>query len=79
MKLDIDTFSIEAPLVLQLFEDNVSSKLVDQFYFEHHVHMKELTGPWKGYMYGLVKYSLELFSKLREAGIPAHFWPRKVA
>lgn len=55
VKLDIDTSSIKVLLVLQLLGvgDNIYSKLVDQFYYEHHVHMKELalSGAWKDYMY----------------------------
>ena len=73
LKLDIDEASIELQLVLELLEDKRYSKLVDQFYFEHHVHMKELEAHW--HMKGSVKYSLEIFSQLREKGIPAHFWP----
>ena len=39
VKLDIDTSSVEVPLMKQLLEDKdgVFSEIVDQFYFEHHV------------------------------------------
>lgn len=49
IKLDIDTGSIEVPLVKQLLdggENGIYHKLIDQFYFEHHVHMKEIAGSW---------------------------------
>lgn len=78
VKLDIDTSSIEVPLAKQLLkggENGTYHKLIDQFYFEHHVHLGELAGSWGGSMEGTVKDSLELFYGLREKGIPAHFWP----
>ena len=76
LKLDIDTRSIEIPLVKQLLEDKdgIYHKLIDQFYFEHHVHMAEMRQFWGGSMSGTVKESLELFRGLRENGIPSHFW-----
>jgi len=75
VKLDIDTSSIEVPLVHQLLEESdIFSKLIDHFYFEHHVHLGELNQNWGRTMVGTVKESFELFSRLREAGIPAHSW-----
>ena len=76
VKLDIDTGSIEVPLAKQLLEDKdgVYHKLVDQFYFEHHVHLGELADNWVE-MEGSIKDSFDLFYGLREKGIPAHFWP----
>ena len=77
MKLDIDTSSIEVPLARELLKDKdgVYSKIVDQFYFEHHVHLGELATNWGSTMDGSVAESLDLFSNLRRKGIPAHFWP----
>ncbi len=77
VKLDIDTSSIEVPLATQLLEDkdDVYHRLVDQFYFEHHVHLGELASYWKKSMKGSVKDSLDLFYGLRKKGIAAHFWP----
>lgn len=77
VKLDIDTASIEVPLARQLLEDkdDVYHKLIDQFYFEHHVHQEELAPYWKLSMEGTIKDSFELFHGLRKKGIPAHFWP----
>jgi hypothetical protein len=77
LKLDIDTRSIEIPLVKQLLEDKdgIYHKLIDQFYFEHHVTMAEMNGQfWGANMAGTIKESLELFRGLREKGIPSHFW-----
>lgn len=78
VKLDTDTPSAELPLVCQLLQDKdgIYSKIIDQFYFEHHVHLGELKNTWgREGIFGTVKDSLELFSKLRAKGIPAHYWP----
>ena len=78
VKLDIDTAWIEVPLAHQLLKggkDGLYHKLIDQFYFEHHVHLGEMKKKWKQTMEGSIKDSLDLFHGLREKGIPAHFWP----
>jgi len=75
VKLDIDTPALELPLAHQLLTDTRYHKLVDHFYFEHHVHMKEIA-PWWGHsgMDGTVQDTLELFHGLRQKGIASHFW-----
>lgn len=73
VKLDIDTSSVEVPLANQLLQDE-RLKIVDQFYFEHHVFMKEIAQSWAHTMAGTVQESLELFSNIRKKGIAAHFW-----
>jgi hypothetical protein len=80
VKLDIDTSFIEVPLAHQMLNNSGSGKydyhkLIDQFYFEEHVHLKELAPDWKKSMNGTINNSLELFYGLRSKGIPAHFWP----
>jgi hypothetical protein len=77
VKLDIDTPSIELPLAKQLLEDEdgIYSKIVDQFYFEHHVHLGELASSWGISIEGSIQDSFDLFHGLRKKGIPAHFWP----
>lgn len=75
VKLDIDTGSIEVPLVKQLLEDDSINKLVDHFYFEHHVNMEEIEPWWSYSMEGTVKESFELMNGLRKKGVAAHFWP----
>lgn len=78
LSLYSDTGSIELPLVKQLLEggeNGIYHKLVDQFYFEHHVHMREIAMNWKSTMQGTIKDSLDMFYGLREKGIAAHFWP----
>mmetsp|Transcript_21312 Transcript_21312/g.27523 ORF Transcript_21312/g.27523 Transcript_21312/m.27523 type:complete len:378 (-) Transcript_21312:142-1275(-) len=75
VKLDVDTPSVEFPLAYQLLTNDRFSKLVDLFYFEHHVHLKELSGSWGRSMDGSVKDSLDMFYNIRKKGIAAHFWP----
>mmetsp|Transcript_11158 Transcript_11158/g.26890 ORF Transcript_11158/g.26890 Transcript_11158/m.26890 type:complete len:377 (-) Transcript_11158:248-1378(-) len=73
LKLDIDTPAIELPLAHQLLKEPFS-KLVDQFYFEHHVRMKGLLYYWRQTAIGSLQDSLDLFTDLRKAGISAHSW-----
>ena len=75
VKLDIDTPHIEVPLAYQILENPRVLELIDQFYFEHHVHLGELRRYWGHTMKGSVADSLKLFSSFREKGIAAHFWP----
>ena len=75
VKLDIDTPVVEAALVEQLRGDPALLQLVDEFYFEHHVHQEELSGPWTGTMEGSVGASLGLMSELRKNGVSVHYWP----
>ncbi len=77
VKLDIDTPTIEIELAKQLLEDEdgIYAKLVDHFYFEHHVHLGELAGEWNSTMSGSIQDSFNLFQSLKKKGIPAHFWP----
>eukprot|EP00553_Chaetoceros_curvisetus_P002520 CAMPEP_0204617688 /NCGR_PEP_ID=MMETSP0717-20131115/4597_1 /ASSEMBLY_ACC=CAM_ASM_000666 /TAXON_ID=230516 /ORGANISM="Chaetoceros curvisetus" /LENGTH=335 /DNA_ID=CAMNT_0051631287 /DNA_START=81 /DNA_END=1088 /DNA_ORIENTATION=+ len=76
VKLDIDTSFIELPLAKQLLEDkdDIYHRVVDQFYFEHHVHLRDMMPAWKK-TEGTIKDSFDLFQGLRKKGIPAHFWP----
>lgn len=77
VKLDIDTPSIELPLAQQLLNDTRLHQLVDHFYFEHHVAMKDILAPyaWKYHkVQGSFLDSLQLFAGLRQKGIAAHSW-----
>ena len=76
VKLDVDTPDLERKLAEQSKSDPALAKLIDHFYFEHHVHQAELKHAW-GRGAGItetVAESLELFSQIRQQGIPAHFW-----
>lgn len=74
VKLDIDTPSVEMPLVRQLLGDDELIELVDQFYFEHHVKLAEMKPYWGEQVEGTVQDSLDLFHTLRQKGVAAHFW-----
>ena len=83
VKLDIDSPSVELPLVRQLMDggDNKTyHKLVDQFYFEHHIHMHEMAAHWMAEprewkkINGTINDSLGIFITLREMGIASHSW-----
>jgi len=50
------------------------SDLIDVFYFEHHVSMKELASSWGHSMRGSMQDSIEFYASLREHGIGAHYW-----
>lgn len=73
LKVDIDTPHIELPLVFQLLEKE-NARLVDVFYFEHHVGINEMVRSWGPSMKGSILDSITLFRQLREAGVVAHSW-----
>jgi hypothetical protein len=73
VKLDIDTPSVELPLAQELLNDPILHTLVDQFYFEYHVKLKELT-EWGGVTEGSIYDAIHLMTQLREKGIASHFW-----
>lgn len=75
VKLDVDTPSVEMPLVDQLLRDPKLSARVDDFYFEHHVGVNEMRRYWGADVRGSMVDSYNLFRKLRERGIRAHSWP----
>ena len=75
VKLDIDTPNIENPMAYQLLEDETIHKLVDHFYFEHHVDMEEMTRVWtKRHVRGSTKDTFDLMNGLRQRGVASHFW-----
>ena len=82
-KLDVDTSSVEIPLVLQLVASNELLKLVDEFFFELHFRceiMKECG--WGNSMPESMDWlkldrlnTLLLFANMRRKGVRAHIWP----
>lgn len=74
VKLDIDTPHIENVLAKQVRDDPELAKLIDHFYFEHHVNQAELDSSWQNSTEGTVAESLTLFQDIRKKGIAAHFW-----
>ena len=74
VKLDIDTPTVELPLAQQFLQDPELLGLVDQFYFEYHVKLKELSRNWGYNLDDSVYDALHLMTQLREKGVGAHFW-----
>jgi hypothetical protein len=77
VKLDIDTWSIEWPLVSQWIvqhPEEVANR-IDVLYFEHHVLLSDMCHVWLDSRHGSVLESLQVFTKLRQMGIAAHYWP----
>lgn len=75
IKLDVDTAAVEVPLAHQILEEASLYDMIDQFYFEHHVHLGELSPFWRTSMVGTIDQSLNLFQALRKKGVASHFWP----
>jgi len=70
VKLDIDKPQLENALIRQLLDENNQARnLIDELFFEKHVSNKRK--PTKDEL----KYSYELFTKLRHYGIRMHGWP----
>ena len=75
LKLDVDSPMVELGLIEEILGNNRLCRLIDHLYFEHHVHLEELSPYWSaGSMKGSVRDSLKLFRELREKGIAAHYW-----
>lgn len=62
------------PLALQLLHDDRYGHLIDHFYFEQHVRLREMIPNWARQVRGTVLDSMSLFHGLRQKGIPAHSW-----
>lgn len=83
LKLDIDTPSLEIPLILEIISNPSYSSLIDELFFELHFRCEYLmycgwTENIPTRLEGLVldRYNtLVLFQQLRQLGIRAHFWP----
>ncbi|KAG7367693.1 hypothetical protein IV203_030364 [Nitzschia inconspicua] len=75
VKLDIDTPSIEVPMVQLILQNKDIADRIDVLYFEHHVLLSDMAPWWKRSRKGSVVESFQLFTKLREMGIAAHYWP----
>ena len=80
VKIDIDTPEIEIELVSQLLEDPILLNLVDELYFEHHVHGSPMQYQGWGDLRNQnvshpgVEDSYKIFKTLRERGVRAHSW-----
>jgi len=76
LKIDIDNSPVEAEFIKQILEDPDVIRLIDDFYFEHHVYVPEMADPWsiKADHPFTLNSTYELFRKMRKAGIVAHSW-----
>jgi len=75
MKLDIDTPSVELPLVQQLLNTPDETKVkLDEFFFEHHVHGVMQKHGWGQKVAGTFADSYKIFGDLRKLGVRAHSW-----
>lgn len=83
IKLDIDRYQVEIPLVVALLNSLPLMKVVDEFFFELHYRCEFLMycgwGEDIPYEYDSIildrYHAMRLFQKLREMGIRAHVWP----
>jgi len=73
-KLDIDTPWVEVPLVRQLLKSPAIAQVLDEFFFEHHVHGLMQEQGWGENVNGTFADSYEMFAHLRRMGVRAHSW-----
>jgi hypothetical protein len=74
-KLDIDTPSVELPIVSQLLSEPAATRAsLDEFFFEHHVHGLMQDAGWGWQVSGTFADSYQIFGQLRQLGVRAHSW-----
>jgi len=79
LKLDIDDTEVEESIIEQILADRSASELLDELFWEHHVHENPLSrSSWGNDALSrtasTVKDSYQLFTRLRKLGIRAHSW-----
>lgn len=74
VKLDIDSPGIEESFATQIRDHPKLTKLIDHFYFEHHVFISEFNGRWMRPDRWSMEDSLNLFYDLRQKGVASHYW-----
>lgn len=81
LKLDIDPRQdLEESLIGQILRDDATAALIDELYYEHHVHQSPMVA--KGWGQGLMQVSSNqtladsyaILTRLREKGIRTHSW-----
>jgi len=73
-KLDIDTPSVEFPIIEQMLASPAVASVLDEFFFEHHVHGVMENWGWDKDVNGTFADSYRIFTQLRQMGIRAHSW-----
>ena len=81
LKLDIDTPSVELPILRELLNDPELLELVDEFFFEYHVLFGPMNESWflsknpsPAPTSDTLADSYTVFRTLREKGVRAHSW-----
>jgi hypothetical protein len=76
VKLDIDTWQVENPLVDQILATPALLERIDEFFYEHHVQMQPMFKYWGPSANKKLTGadSVDMFTRLRKAGIHAHSW-----
>ena len=80
LKLDIDSPSVELPILLDLLNNPELLELVDEFFFEYHVSFAPMNPSWYGsadpktVTNDTLADSYKVFKALREKGVRAHSW-----
>ena len=76
-KLDVDNSAVELALTEQLISNATLLALVDEFFFEDHVDVREMHTVWSEFIGSgrTLRDSYELFGRLRAAGVRAHSYP----
>eukprot|EP00760_Papus_ankaliazontas_P026128 PhM_4_TR3009/c1_g2_i14/m.37816 len=74
-KIDIDASVVELPIMHTIIETPALLERIDEIYFEHHVTVEIMKELWRSAVSPRGQsYSMELFGKLRAAGVRAHSW-----
>eukprot|EP00760_Papus_ankaliazontas_P020274 PhM_4_TR18299/c0_g1_i1/m.21127 len=83
LKIDIDTSTVELPLLRTILNTPELLERIDELYFEHHITMEILEKYWTMAARNRMKpvlskerqsASLKLFGDLRRRGVRAHSW-----
>ena len=73
LKIDVDNSALEEEWINQILKDPEALRLIDEFFFENHVH-GIIQAWWGSDVKGTFEDSYNMFTKLRQAGIRAHSW-----
>ena len=73
LKVDIDTPSVEVPLMEAILNSEALLGLIDEVFFEYHFKVRPDFG-WGNRMNATVNDALRLMQRLRMQGVRAHFW-----
>ena len=75
IKVDIDTPDIENPIVDHLLTNPKYLKLIDEFFYEHHVDVEPMHQWWGSGQNIYLADSYRIFTEFRKSGVRSHYWP----